>query len=63
MQNKWHNPKRLLIRIEYAGAKRANGNLLVKFVKEIEGVSHKVIAEVRPGKRNRNLAVYNYYKR
>ena len=49
--------------IEFNGTTRKNGNLLVKFTKEIAGIQHKVIAEVRPGKRNRNLAVYNYYKR
>ena len=49
--------------IEFNGTTRRNGNLLVKFTKEIAGIQHKVIAEVRPGKRNRNLAVYNYYKR
>jgi hypothetical protein len=50
-------------RIEFSGAKRTNGNWLVKFEKAMDGIVHKVIAEVRPGKRNRNLAVYNYYKR
>lgn len=36
---------------------------LVKFTMTIKGVTYKVIGEVRPGRRNRNVAVYNFYKR
>ena len=36
---------------------------LVRFTMTINGVVYKVIGEVRPGRRNRNVAVYNFYKR
>jgi hypothetical protein len=36
---------------------------LVKFTMTIQGVTYKVIGEIRPGRRNRNVAVYNLYKR
>lgn len=36
---------------------------LVRFTLIIKWVTYKVIGEVRPGRRNRNVAVYNFYKR
>jgi len=36
---------------------------LVRFAMTIKGVTYKVIGEIRPGRRNRNVAVYNFYKR
>ena len=39
------------------------GNPLVKFTHVINGVTYKVIGEVRAGKKNRNIAVFNLYKR
>jgi hypothetical protein len=35
----------------------------VRFALTIKGVTYKVIGEIRPGRRNRNIAVYNFYKR
>lgn len=40
-----------------------HGNPLVKFVQEIGGITYKVIGEIRAGKKNRNIAVFNLYKR
>lgn len=40
-----------------------HGNPLVKFVQEIGGITYKVIGEIRAGKKNRNIAVFNIYKR
>jgi len=39
------------------------GNPLIRFEQRIGGVIYKVIGEIRPGKRNRNVAVFNLYKR
>jgi hypothetical protein len=36
---------------------------LVRFSMTIKEVTYKVIGEIRPGRRNRNIAIYNFYKR
>lgn len=47
----------------YRGDKTHTGNPLIKYQLELGGIVYKVIAEVRAGKSNRNLALYNLYKR
>lgn len=48
---------------EYTGKTTHTGNPLVKFSQTINGITYKVIGEIREGKKNRNIAVYNFYKK
>ncbi len=48
---------------QFTGEKSCAELPLVRFTMTIKGIVYKVIGEVRPGRRNRNVAVYNFYKR
>lgn len=48
---------------ENKGRTTHTGNPLIKFSQTINGIEYKVIGEIREGKKNRNIAVYNFYKR
>jgi len=65
-------PKDLLLAVDiingdanpvYSGKKSHAGNPLLKFSLVIDGVTYKVIGEIRVGRKNRNIAVFNLYKR
>lgn len=47
----------------YSGKKSHTGNPLLKFSMVIDGITYKVIGEIRVGRKNRNVAVFNLYKR